>query len=68
MNGATVKNEFRALVQWYWKGKFEVLKKNNLVTVPWNALVSNKVILGDRPANNNVKHDRAWFILDTPNN
>jgi len=42
--------------------------KKNLVPLPWNALVSNKVIRGDNPANNNVKHERAWFILDNPNN
>jgi len=54
-----------AFVQWYSKGKFEVLRKK-FVPVPWNALVSNQGIRGESPATNNVNHDRAWFILETP--
>jgi len=34
----------------------------------WNALVSNQVIRGERPATNNMNHDRVWFILETHNN
>jgi hypothetical protein len=44
-----------------------VLRKK-LVPMPWNALVSIQVIRGERSAANNVNHDKAWFILETPDN
>ena len=56
-----------AFVQWNSKGKFEVLRKK-LVPVPCNALISNQGISGESPATNTANHDRAWFILETPNN